>query len=367
MQGHQPMNAAAEPVLRLRGRRAQSSGIRGASIVEALRWPTSHHFHYTLNELEADREFAGGEFDVAFCFRISMYSVLQRLMALGLVRCHRVFVDFDDVESTAITRQVQLDWRKIGFETTIARLVTALRTRMHESSILRHAHGVSVCSELDRRRLAKRGATAPVSVVPNVYAAADVLPARPADGLTRILFVGTLSYRPNEDGILFFVREVLPLIQRTIGPERWSKVSIAVVGRTPGPELVELLSSVSGVEVHENVPSVAPFYASADFVIAPIRMGGGTRVKILEALALGRAVISTTLGAEGLDLAAGQDLLIADSPEAFSAACIELIDDDARRERIATHGRATFLALYSPEAATRAIREALTTIGATVA
>jgi len=148
-----------------------------------------------------------------------------------------------------------------------------------------------------------------------------------------LLFVGTLGYPPNADAALWFCRDILPLIQHAV-PD----VSLAIVGRSPRAS-VSALRQQPGVRVHENVAALAPFYENANIVIVPLRAGGGTRLKILEAMAYGRAVVSTPLGAEGLEVREGETIALADSPQTFAARVIALLQNRAERERLARNAR----------------------------
>jgi glycosyltransferase involved in cell wall biosynthesis len=163
-----------------------------------------------------------------------------------------------------------------------------------------------------------------------------------------------MSYQPNEDGILFFCAEILPLIrQRT--PQR---VVLEVVGRGPSAR-VAALGKDDTITVTGEVETVEPCYERADVVVVPLRFGGGTRIKILEALALGKPVVSTSIGAEGLDLVDGRDILIADDPEGFAAACLRLMADPILRSRIAESGRQRFIECYESRRVQDNLRKAL--------
>ena len=143
-----------------------------------------------------------------------------------------------------------------------------------------------------------------------------------------IVFVGQMDWLPNSDGARFFVQEVWPLI-RSARPGATFKV----VGRNPGPE-VRRLGKVDGVEVVGGVPDVRPFLDRAAVAVVPLLVGGGTRLKIFEAMAMGTAVVSTTVGAEGLPITPGEHLMVADSAEAFSGKVIQLLDQPTQRQRL---------------------------------
>jgi glycosyltransferase involved in cell wall biosynthesis len=156
---------------------------------------------------------------------------------------------------------------------------------------------------------------------------------------TTLLFFGAIDYHPNTDAMLFFAREVMPLLR-----SRVPRVRLCIVGRRP-PEAVTALRGPD-VEVAGAVEDVRPYLERAAVVIVPLRLGGGTRLKILEALAMGKAVVSTTLGAEGLDVVPDRDLLLADDPATFAAQIRRLLDDPELAARIGAAGRRVVEARY---------------------
>ncbi len=135
-----------------------------------------------------------------------------------------------------------------------------------------------------------------------------------------LVFTGSMDWMPNEDGIVWFVRQVLPRIRETVPEAR-----LTVVGRLPGPGLLALAGAVPGVEFTGRVPDVRPWLERATLSIVPLRVGGGTRLKIYEAMAMECPVVSTTIGAEGLPLMDGEHLRLADDPVAMAEACAELL------------------------------------------
>lgn len=173
----------------------------------------------------------------------------------------------------------------------------------------------------------------PAYVVPNGVASQELTPASPSREPATILFTGTLNHPPNSEGIVWFAERIWPAI-RHARPD----AILLVVGRAPPPE-VTALGELPGVEVVGPVPDVAPLFERATAVVVPLRSGGGTRLKILEALASGRALVSTSVGCEGLALADGDELLIRDDPETFAAATLRLLAEPKLRERLAGRGR----------------------------
>jgi sugar transferase (PEP-CTERM/EpsH1 system associated) len=157
-----------------------------------------------------------------------------------------------------------------------------------------------------------------------------------------LVFTGSMDWLPNEDAILYFTREVMPRI-RQIVPD----VTLTVVGRNPFPGLIELSKRDPSVIVTGRVEDVRPYMERAAAYVVPIRIGGGTRLKIYEAMALAKPVISTTVGAEGLPVRDGRELLLADTPEAFSEKVVRVITNEKFAHEIARQGAETVRARFS--------------------
>jgi glycosyltransferase involved in cell wall biosynthesis len=155
----------------------------------------------------------------------------------------------------------------------------------------------------------------------------------------RVVFTGAMRHAPNADGARWYLDHVHPMVA-----ERIPSLRVAIVGADPPPDLRARQSA--GVEVTGRVDDIRPWLANASVAIVPLLSGGGTRLKILEAMAAGIPVVSTTVGAEGLDLADGSDLLIADSPRAFADAILRVLYDSSLAESLSERGRVTVLARF---------------------
>ncbi len=165
-----------------------------------------------------------------------------------------------------------------------------------------------------------------------------------------------MDWLPNEDGVLYFAREVLPRI-RTAEPD----VTLTIVGRAPTPA-VRRLAELPGIDVTGRVDDVRPYLADADVYVVPLRIGGGTRLKIFEAMAMGRAVVSTTIGAEGLPVTSGQNIAIADDPEHFAGAVVDLIRDREARRRLENEARRLVSEHYDWSVVARDFEQALMSV-----
>jgi glycosyltransferase involved in cell wall biosynthesis len=195
-------------------------------------------------------------------------------------------------------------------------LIEALKVGAEERRVWRSMDLSLAASPLDGRAMSAGGARR-VELCPNGAPSVERIPVRPRldEEPLRLLFVGTGSYTPYRRGLAWFVREALPLI------EERTPVLVEVVGDPPARAVRS-----RSVRYVGHVPSVEPFYAASHGVVVPVFEGSGTRSKILEAMAYGRPVISTSLGAEGLPIVAGEEFMVADDPEAFAAAAAQLAD-----------------------------------------
>lgn len=231
--------------------------------------------------------------------------------------------------------------RRLARSDTSGRVVAALARA--EADILRSYSRTIAVSALDASLLEHLLPGAEPIVVRNgvdsdYFRQADELRGAAADEGTvdTVLFTGLLHYKPNVDAVMFFVRDVLPLIRR-----RRPAVRLVVVGRGPVASELARAARHGVIELRESVSSVLPYFARAKVSVTPLRLGSGTRLKILESLAAGCPMVSTTIGAEGLDLVSGRDLLLADTPEHFAGAVVRLLEDRDYARALAAHGRAT--------------------------
>jgi glycosyltransferase involved in cell wall biosynthesis len=171
---------------------------------------------------------------------------------------------------------------------------------------------------------------------------------------TDLVFLGSMDWMPNIDGMQWFVNEILPLIRKA-RPE----CSLAIVGRSPDAGVQQLADKDKRICVTGTVPDVRPYLWEAAVSIVPLRIGGGTRLKIYEAMAARVPVVSTTVGAEGLDVCNGENIRIADSPAEFADCCVTLLEDEDRRSRMAQAAFEMIASRYSWEVVSRKFEELL--------
>ncbi len=292
--------------------------------------------------------FAGVRFDVIHVMRLYMAPYAAPFLEAG-ARQPAAVLDLDDDEVRTRARLGSL-YAQTG-QPTAARLeaLEADRYQQLERVWVPRFDRVLVCSETDRARLSSRIRPAKLGVVPNAVPvpAAAAGAAVAADART-LLFVGTLGYFPNQDGATLLCREVLPIIRERAGGR--GPVRVTIVGRNPSPE-IRALSRLPAVKVEADVPDLDPWYRDASVVVLPLRAGGGTRFKLLEALARAKPVVSTSIGAEGVAVEHRRHLMLADRPEVFAAACLELLSEPGLARGLGEQGRALVRARYAPESA----------------
>lgn len=301
-----------------------------------LRW-SSTELVDALRRLRVTRQF-----DAVIAPRAYMGEMARR------AGFERVLVDLPDLESVAMRRLLsQIGW----YKSKPIDWAEWVKLHAYESRLPQRFWRVSVCKEEDRAFFGKIP-RANVFVIPN--GTEEYTPTSPeAEVPGEILFVGLLSYFPNIDAVRHFHDDILPIIRRSLPATRFR-----IVGFRPDLEVSALDNGVDCV-VNASVDDVAPFYERASLVVVPMRLGSGTKLKVLEGLARGKAVVSTSFGAEGFDVRPGIDLEIADSPGAFAATCARLLSDPAARRRLAESGRARVLDRYRWDVVVRTASAAL--------
>lgn len=254
-------------------------------------------------------------------------------------------------------------WRRHGNEVVNGRLRRWLyerqsrRMRRFERRTVSRFDRVLAVSDADRdtlERLYGDWLSTPIAVIPTGVDAKYFAPRPPSDHTTRrLVFTGSMDWLPNTDGVRYFCREILPLIR-----EREPDITFTIVGRSPTP-LIRRLSDDRGIEVTGRVEDVRPYLANATVYVVPLRSGGGARLKIFEAMAAGRAVVSTSVGAAGLPAENGRHLLVADTPQAFADAVVRLLRDAPFRISLEQAGRALVTDGYDWSAAAAHLEAAL--------
>jgi polysaccharide biosynthesis protein PslH len=325
-----------EIAIRLPGTECVCTGAAGSRPVERffdylLRFP--QHAPYSISKFTARsvqqrlREWiAQCRFDVAVCdFLASTLNFPRNLATPTALFQHNV--------------ETILWQRKAEFETKwLDRTVSKIeytKMRRFEPEQVRRFHHVIAVSEADRESMSSMVDRSHISVVPTGVDLSQYRyhpNAHPTGRL--VVFTGSMDWAPNIDGVEFFCKDVWPLVLAKVPDARFR-----IVGRDPHPRVRRLASE--SVEVTGTVPSVVDHLRQASVLVVPLRIGGGTRIKIYEGMAMGKATVSTTVGAEGLDVQHGRDILLEDTPAAFADAILTLLQDENVRCRYEAAAAAT--------------------------
>jgi glycosyltransferase involved in cell wall biosynthesis len=231
------------------------------------------------------------------------------------------------LETSAWKRALfEMEWRKV---------------RACEADACRRAALTIAVSDDDRQRLEALATGIRAVSIPTGVNIGYFTPRRDAEVEARLVFSGSMDWHPNEDAVCYFADEILPRIRAEI-----SGASFTIVGRNPSAR-VRALAARPGISVTGTLDDVRPSIAEASVYVVPLRAGSGTRIKIFEALSMAKAVVSTSVGAEGLALQSGCHFLAADTAHDFAHAVIRLLRDPARRRALGDAGRALVEANYS--------------------
>jgi polysaccharide biosynthesis protein PslH len=260
------------------------------------------------------------------------------LAALPRTKPYKSLQMFQDVASQQLARISHIERRG---DRKLRTWINAVTMGRWESRYAERFDRCITVSQLDQQLLIRANPRLQVDVIPNGVDTRKYrpLPVHPKEGSLSLLFVGSMGYAPCVDAVLYFYSEIFPLIRQMIPP-----VELRIVGADPPPEILKLTGP--GVHVTGRVEDVVPYYQESTVCVVPLRAGGGTRLKILEAMALGRPVVSTSMGCEGLDVIDGEHLLIADNPERFAQQTVRLLRDCHLAEYIRANARKLVEARY---------------------
>lgn len=275
-------------------------------------------------------------FDVVHVESLDLQEYLSAVVGLPVV-CHHHNVESDLLRKRSYSEG---SWsRRAGM-----RVQASLIERIERHWSTRVAMNVLV-SEVDAARLREIAQGAPTSVVPNGVDADYFMPGPEGDG--DLVSVGGLTWFPNRDALEFLGSAILPLIRRQLGrPVKAQWIGAAI------PD-VAASAEASGIDVPGYLPDIRPAVRAARCFVAPLRVGGGTRLKILDAWAMGKAVVSTRIGCEGLEATNGVNILIRDDPGQFAEAVVQVLVDSDLRKRLGVAGRAFVEQRYRWEIAAR--------------
>ena len=208
------------------------------------------------------------------------------------------------------------------------------RMLRHEGEMCRKFDGTIAVSDEDKRIMEEWYGAGRVHVIPTGVDTEFFAPSRTAQVKQQLVFTGSMDWLPNEDAIVYFLSEIFPLIKK-----EEPATQLLIVGRRPTPKVSRLVDAREDVQLTGWVEDTRPFICESAVYVVPIRIGGGTRMKIYEALSMGKALVSTTVGAEGLPLQDGKHFYRADTPVAFSERVLELLRDADKRRSMGEDAR----------------------------
>lgn len=241
-----------------------------------------------------------------------------------------VILNHENVEHTILRRYIEVE------RSPVKRLyawLEYLKMRRWEQRACTRARVGLACSNLDAQALSTLCPSLSLVIAPNVVDADADAPAVPEEPAT-ILFQGGMDWLPNRDAVAFFASTILPHVQALVPEARF-----LVAGRNPSSDFVASFAHIRGMSFTGTVEDIRAVIARATVAVAPLRIGSGTRLKIIEAAVLGKPVVSTSVGAEGLDFVDGEEIIIADEPTLFARRVAELLRNPSRRRAIGIAAR----------------------------
>ena len=300
--------------------------IKMAKILKTV--PRSSTIRYVTPYLEELHKIELANYEVIFAVRLTLGRLFKE-------RPDQLFVDLDDITHLRLLRQLKVE------RFPLPKLPSVVRFFAEEIIGARGFLGVSICSEDDRRYLGKWGLRN-VVVVPNapIVLGAALARLRPQAGPPRVVFIGNMNSEANTDAVLWFTREVLPLLR-----QRFEGLMLNVVGPNVPEALADELSDT--VRFCGFVDDLAESLSEYDITVAPLRFGGGTKLKVLDALAAGVPLVTTPIGAEGIGLLPGVHASIASSAIGFAQAIIALADDPEKAAAMAQRARQLIESTFS--------------------
>jgi len=278
------------------------------------------------------KEWQDREPDIIWCEHSYLYPVAEQLhnhfpRARLIINAHNV--EWALKQGISMIKKSDIARRWVLTEAAIL--------KSWEKRMLQRADLVFCCSESDANRLNELTphARARVKVIPNGVDTDYFKPSLEKPELSNILFTGTAGYEPNDDAVAWMVTQIFPIIRRKV-----PNCKLYLVGRSADIQWGHFADCDLQIEVASDVPDIRPFFEKSTVFVVPIRSGSGTRLKILEAMSMGRAVVSTRLGAEGIEAVPNTHLLVADTSKTFANEVVRILRNSLKRHSLEKAGRA---------------------------
>lgn len=301
---------------------------RMTAVLRALWTPLPYSVHMRFDPILREklaRVYTAGLFDLLICDGIHLSLNLSEN-----IQCRKI-LDEHNVESVVIKRYVET--QKNILKKFYAWL-EYIKFVQYENSVWPRFNELHVCSDVDRKQVLERIKGPEVRVVPNPVDTDQFKPREVKERPCSLVYTGLMGWTPNIDAATYFAAEIYPLIKVKI-----ADVHFSIIGKNPAPSVKALAQTDPSITVLGYVDDIAAHICEGAVFVVPLRIGSGTRLKILEAMALGKAIVSTTIGCEGLDVTNTENILIADTPDDFAAAVIRLLQDPNLRAKLGQNGR----------------------------
>jgi len=281
-------------------------------------------YYSTAMQAAIDKHLATGKYDL----------VLAEFSQMGYYDLKTdipKYVDQHNVEYEIMLRTYETE------KNPLRRLLAYSEWKKYNVQEIENCEKFTAClttSQRDADILQKRMPNMPCHVIPNGVDSDFFKSSDEADDPNMVLFTGTISYYPNTEGIMWFHTNIWPLIK-----QKKPEATFCIAGKGPPAEVQKLAEEDSSIIVTGMVDDMRDYYNKAAAVVVPLRVGGGTRLKILEGMSMSKAIVSTKVGAEGIDHSDSIDIILQDDPQAFCDAVVSLMDDAALRARVGSAGR----------------------------
>lgn len=266
------------------------------------------------------------KYDLIHCSHLHMAQYVENLKNIPKI------LDEHNVEFFLIKRYLKEEQNLI--KKIFVYFLQYLKLAKYESNISQKFKHCFVVSEIDKKNLESIAPNVVVSVIPNGVDVIFYEPRRDEQRSNILVFTGVMDWFPNEDAVLFFYEQIWPLIKKEI-----KEVSFHIVGRNPSNKILNLSRQEKNIIITGYVDDVRPYIARSSVYIVPLRIGGGSRLKILEAMAMGKAIVSTSIGCEGLGITDNENILIANSPVEFAKKTVLLLKDSALCNKLGISAR----------------------------
>lgn len=289
------------------------------------------HFHTLEAVQEIRRRLREGGYDLLVVDEICMAPYVEGMPSVKLVLRQKIdHLHYDEVNST----------QPFGMEKVIGWLEVR-KLRRFERRSMSGCRAAVCCSSEDASQVNLLNPEIPVTVIANGVDVKYFVPVEEHSGPPTLLYTGTMNYYPNIDAVNYFFREIHPHLIRLV-PD----VKVLIVGHNP-PEEMLVWGQLAGVKITGSVPDIRPYLKQCTASIVPLRLGGGTRLKIMESIAAARPVVSTSVGAEGVGMRHEEHLLIGDDPVAFAEQTARLLHDRELRRQLIAKARPVVIENYS--------------------